>query len=74
MRLGRYGTGSSTVMKSLADKVLLFIRSEDGPAVVEYAVLLLLILLAVLGTVVLFGEATNACFEHSRDEINKVVS
>lgn len=60
-------------MNSLARKVLRFIRSENGPTAVEYAVMLALILLVAIAGIVGFGEATNACFEYSRDEINKVV-
>jgi len=60
-------------MNAFARRFLRLIRSEDGPTAVEYAVMLALILLAAVAAIVLFGEATNACFEYSRDEINKVV-
>ena len=60
-------------MKSFANTVWRLLRAEDGPTAVEYALLLALVLLAVLAGVVTFGEATNGCFERSRDEINKFV-
>ena len=60
-------------MNALAREVRRLIRSEDGPTAVEYAVMLALILLVAIASIALFGEATNACFEYSRDEINKVV-
>ena len=60
-------------MNSLAREVLRFIRSEDGPTAVEYAVMLALILLVAVASIALFGEATNACFEYSRDEMKMVM-
>jgi pilus assembly protein Flp/PilA len=60
-------------MRSFASKVWDLFRAEDGPTAVEYAILLALVLLAVLAGVATFGEATNGCFERSRDEINKFV-
>jgi pilus assembly protein Flp/PilA len=60
-------------MNELVKRALRFIRSEDGPTAVEYAVMLALILLVAVASIALFGEATNSCFEYSRDEINKVV-
>ena len=61
-------------MKSLASSILRLLRAEDGPTSVEYALLLVLVLAAVLAGVTMFGEATNACFEHSRDEIYKAIN
>jgi pilus assembly protein Flp/PilA len=58
-------------MKSFAKKVWGLLLAEDGPTAVEYAVLLASVLLVVLAGVAMFGQATSACFEHSRDEINR---
>ena len=41
------------------DRLLAFIREEDGPTAVEYAVMLALILLAVFGVVGLIGLRTQ---------------
>jgi pilus assembly protein Flp/PilA len=60
-------------MKNFAKKVVRFLASEDGPTAVEYALMLCLILLAALAAIVTFGEATNTCFEYSRDEINNAI-
>jgi pilus assembly protein Flp/PilA len=60
-------------MNELTRRILRFLRSEDGPTAVEYALMILLVFLAVISTVVLLGEATNSCFEYSRDEIEKAV-
>ena len=60
-------------MNSLARKTIRFLRCEDGATAVEYAIMLCLILLAMVGTIVLLGEATNGAFEYSRDEMEKVM-
>jgi pilus assembly protein Flp/PilA len=54
---------------SICNKVIRFIRSEDGPTAVEYAVLLMLIFAVVLTTVQMLGLTTNESFEDSRDKI-----
>ena len=56
-------------MKSLAEKVARFLKDEDGPTAVEYAMILMLIFLAVLTTVVLIGQTTAENFESSADSI-----
>jgi pilus assembly protein Flp/PilA len=52
-------------LKSIAD----FVRSEQGPTAVEYAMLLLLIFLACLSMIVLLGQSTNQGFDNSKAEI-----
>lgn len=39
------------------------VSSEDGQGLVEYALIILLIAIAVVGTVVVFGEQLNATYE-----------
>lgn len=46
-----------------------FVRQEDGPTSVEYAVMLALILTACVSAIELAGQATGDSFEYSRDEI-----
>ncbi|MBN2023081.1 MAG: Flp family type IVb pilin [Pirellulales bacterium] len=60
-------------MNGLTRWIRRFLREEDGPTTVEYALLLLLILAAALSAVVTFGQATNACLEHSRNEFANVM-
>jgi len=64
-------------MKSLVEKALRamgrFAADEDGPAAVTYAMLLLLILLAVLTAATLFGQATADSFEQSANSVNEVL-
>ncbi len=46
-----------------------FLKSEDGPTAVEYAVMLALIIIACVGAIKLFGSKTNALFERSGTEL-----
>ena len=46
----------------LAQKVLRFLRSEDGPAAVEYALMLSLILLAALSAIITLGQSAALTF------------
>ncbi len=47
-----------------------FLRSEDGPTAVEYAVLLAMIVVACLGAVNQMANATAGSFETSAQQIN----
>ena len=47
-----------------------FLRSEEGPAAVEYAVMLALILAAIFATVQAVGLQVGDTFDHARDEIS----
>jgi pilus assembly protein Flp/PilA len=49
-------------MKTLATRVHRFLTSEDGPTAVEYAVMLALILVAVIGIVTTLGQSANTKF------------
>ncbi len=49
-------------MKTLASRVHRFLTSEDGPTAVEYAVMLALILVAVIGIVTTLGQSANTKF------------
>tara|TARA_R110002049_G_scaffold2750_8_gene22262 strand:- start:213531 stop:213722 length:192 start_codon:yes stop_codon:yes gene_type:complete len=50
--------------------VVRFLKEEDGPTAVEYAVMLALILLAVVGTVSIMAEETRKSFDKSSDAIS----
>ena len=56
-------------MKDFRHKILQFLKSEDGPAAIEYAVVLAAILLAALSGIVMVGEATSARWTESAGEI-----
>jgi pilus assembly protein Flp/PilA len=49
-------------MNSLISRVMLFVRSEDGPTAVEYAVMLALILVACITIVTSLGTTISGVF------------
>jgi len=55
-------------------RMLNFVASEDGPAAVEYAVMLALILAAVFATVQAVGLQVGDTFEHARDEMSGAIN
>ncbi len=50
-------------MSVLRQRVETFLKAEDGPTAVEYAVLLSLILGAMIVTMATFGENVNGLYE-----------
>ena len=50
-------------MKNLALKVQRFLKSEDGPTAVEYAVMLALIIVVCLAAIGTLGNNANATFQ-----------
>ena len=57
-------------MKGLAFKVQRFLVSEDGPTAVEYAVMLAVILVLVVGTIRLVGSNANNAFSQVGSALN----
>jgi pilus assembly protein Flp/PilA len=51
-------------MKNLALKVQRFLKSEDGPTAVEYAVMLALIVIVCLTAIRSIGDNANTTFEN----------
>ena len=51
-------------MKSLAKKVLHFLKAEDGPTAVEYAVMLALIIIVCLTAITAVGTQASAQFNN----------
>ena len=51
-----------------------FLKDEDGPTAVEYAVLTMLILLVVISTVQFLGQLTAGSLEDSRDKIEQAMN
>lgn len=49
-------------MKNFASKINRFLKSEDGPTAVEYAVMLALIVVVCLGAIGTIGTNANATF------------
>ena len=56
-------------MKNFALKVQRFLKSEDGPTAVEYAVMLALIVIVCLTAIQAIGTNANAKFETVRDAL-----
>jgi pilus assembly protein Flp/PilA len=51
-----------------------FLRSEDGPTAVEYAVMLALIVVTCLGAVNALVQNTQASYNYSAGEINNAIT
>jgi pilus assembly protein Flp/PilA len=49
-------------MKTLTSKVLGFLKAEDGPTAVEYAVMLALIIVICLAAITALGTQASATF------------
>ncbi|MCC9644511.1 Flp family type IVb pilin [Rhodopirellula sp. JC740] len=49
-------------MKKFAENVVAFLKEEDGPTAVEYAVLLALIIVVCIGAVTTIGNNANDKF------------
>lgn len=62
MSAGATATREIGTMKSLALKVQRFLKSEDGPTAVEYAVMLALIVVVCLTTITTIGTRANTTF------------
>jgi pilus assembly protein Flp/PilA len=56
-------------MKSLAKKMHRFLKSEDGPTAVEYAVMLALIVIVCLTAISAIGTNANTTFQSVADSI-----
>ena len=51
-------------MKSFITKVQKFMKSEDGPTAVEYAIMLALIVIVCLTAIQAVGTAANTAFQN----------
>jgi len=60
-------------IRSSMQKLIRFLKRDDGPAAVEYAILLALVLVIALAGIKILGDATGGSFENSRDEIDAVL-
>lgn len=56
-------------MKTMVRAIARFLGDESGPTAVEYAMLMLLIFLAVLTIVTVLGQSTAASFQGSADSL-----
>ena len=57
-------------MKNLALKLQRFLKSEDGPTAVEYAVMLALIVIVCLTAIRSIGQQASATFDNVSTELS----
>ena len=55
-------------------RLLKFLKEEDGPTAVEYAVMLALILMAMFGTIALVGSSAGDTFDNGSQTIGTFFS
>jgi len=56
-------------MKNLMTKVERFMKSEDGPTAVEYAVMLALIVIVCIASISSIGKEVNSTFDNIQGEL-----
>ena len=58
----------------LSQQVIDFLRSEDGPTAVEYAVMLALIIVVCITAITALGTNANNSFSYTGTQVGKVAS
>ncbi len=61
-KANRTSPREDTVMKNFASSIVSFLKEEDGPTAVEYAVMLALIVVVCLTAITSVGTAASAKF------------
>jgi pilus assembly protein Flp/PilA len=61
------------MIRRIAAAVRRFLAEEDGPAAIEYAVLLMLALLMLITAIQAIGRALSSNLQESSDELNKAL-
>jgi pilus assembly protein Flp/PilA len=61
-------------MKSYFQKVMKFIRDEEGASAIEYGLLVALIALAIVGGATALGTNINTLFNNAATELNSTTS
>lgn len=56
-------------MRQFGNQLLDFLKNEDGPTAVEYAIMIGLIISVCFATVAVFGTSTNNSFTYSGQRI-----
>ncbi len=57
-------------MKNFVNKVQKFLKSEDGPTAVEYAIMLALIVVVCLTAIQAIGNNASTTFQNIADELS----
>ena len=61
-------------MKTLREKLIKFLESEDGPTAVEYAVMVALIIVVSIGAVTTLGTKVSSTFSETASAITTTAS
>lgn len=61
-------------MRSLCNTVIRFLKKEDGPTAVEYAVMLALIIVVCIAAITAVGSNANNTFSFTGDKIKAASS
>jgi pilus assembly protein Flp/PilA len=61
-------------MRSIAKKMVSFLKKEDGPTAVEYAVMLALIIVVCIAAITAIGANTNSTFSQVGSTLGTVAS
>jgi pilus assembly protein Flp/PilA len=61
-------------MNAIARKLVRFLKSEDGPTAVEYAVMLALIIVVCLVAITQLGNEANNSFSTTADKLKAAAS
>jgi pilus assembly protein Flp/PilA len=61
-------------MRKLGQHLVAFLKNEDGPTAVEYAVMLALIIVVCITAITALGTTTNNTFSYVAADIGKVGS
>ena len=64
---------TNVMIKTLVKTIVRWLRSEEGPTSVEYAVMLMLVLAAAITTIQLFGDATGDSLQDSSEKIGNAI-
>ena len=61
------------MIRQVAASLRRFLAEEDGPAAIEYAVMLMLALLMLITAIQALGRALNTSMQDSADQLNKAL-
>jgi pilus assembly protein Flp/PilA len=62
------------MIRSLAQKFVGFLKKEDGPTAVEYAVMLALIIVVCIAAITTLGSNANSTFSFVADKVQPTAS
>jgi pilus assembly protein Flp/PilA len=69
LRFGATGR-KGAIMQAFLSRAKAFLESEDGPTATEYAVMLALVLMVVIGGVTLLGTKVNDMFTNADSQLD----